>query len=306
MTVSDARPATDITVNLDGLWLLQALLGIARLAPELHGRPYGEPRAAQDWVTQHPELSVLVEQGICDEAGVVRTDITERMAVLAAPDVEVSIMVSQGPLSWATQVSIDDPSTWRAIPDDQLRIVLARRDGRWASGVRAGAHITIDDCPPADAEWLARLVCDGLDSIHQTPPSRMSPVNVPMQEMRDIAEQRTTSGGGLNRDAPLRSLGLKGLALTEVAAALDDPLAEAVLYARAYVDATTVLSESTLSLRDTESGRVALFRMSPVRGSRQEWMAIGPATPAQVRHAVTTVLGSVAVSSWENHERMSS
>ena len=43
------------------------------------------------------------------------------------------------------QMSLDDPATWRAIPDDQLRIVLARRDGRWVSAARAGEDVTIDD-----------------------------------------------------------------------------------------------------------------------------------------------------------------
>ena len=37
MVTDEARSTTDITVNLDGLWLMQALLGIARLAPELRG-----------------------------------------------------------------------------------------------------------------------------------------------------------------------------------------------------------------------------------------------------------------------------
>ena len=74
MDAADSTSTTDITVNLEGLWLLQALLGIAQLAPELMGRPYGAPHN-NNWVTEHPGLAVLVEQGICDEGGVVRADI---------------------------------------------------------------------------------------------------------------------------------------------------------------------------------------------------------------------------------------
>ena len=165
MVVDDVR-STDITVNLDGLWLLQALLGIAGLAPELRGRPYGQPRST-DWLTAHPGLGVLVEQGICDDAGVVRSDIAARMAVLAAPDVEVVVLVSNGPMNVATPVVMDDPATWRAIPDEQLRIVLARRDGRWASAVRAGSSITVDDCGGVDGQRLEGLVREGLDSVHR-------------------------------------------------------------------------------------------------------------------------------------------
>ena len=100
-------------------------------------------------------------------------------------------------------------------------------------------------------------------------------------------------------------MGLRGAVLAELGAALEEPVAEAVLYARAYIDADTAWSQSVLNLRDTASGRVALYRLSPPRGSQQEWMAIAPATPAQIHHALTTVLGSVAVRSWDSHERMS-
>jgi hypothetical protein len=296
--------ATDITVNVDGLWLLQALLGIPRLASELRVRPYGQPRSTE-WVTQHPGLGVLVDQGICDDAGVVRSDIADRMAVLAAPDVEVIVLVSSGRLNWSTPVALEDPATWRAIPDEQLRIVLARRDGRWGSAVRAGSYITIDDCAPADQERLERLVCDALDSIHRVGPARISAVNVPLDDMLGAVTQNSQAGTVAAKQAALRAVGLRGAALAEMQAALDEPLAEAVLYARAYVDAQPACSETVLNLRDTASGRVALYRLSPPHGSRQEWMAVAPATPAHVRHAVTTVVGSVAVRSWDTHERMS-
>jgi len=305
MMVAEHPPATDITVNLDGLWLLQALLGIPRLAPELRGRPYGQPRSTE-WLTEHPGLGVLVDQGICDDAGVVRCDIADRMTVLAVPDVEVIVLVSRGPLNWSTPVVLDDPATWRAVPDDQLRIVLARRAGRWASAVRTGPYITIDDCGPADQERLERLVCDALDSIHHVEPARISAVNVPLDDLCGAVAQHSQAGTTAAKQAALRAVGFRGAALAELGAALDDPVAEAVLYARAYIDAETTWSASVLNLRDTASGRVALFRLSPPHGSRQQWMAVAAATPAQLRHAATTVLGSVAVRSWDAHERMSS
>jgi hypothetical protein len=59
-----------------------------------------------------------------------------------------------------------------------------------------------------------------------------------------------------------------------------------------------------LNLRDTTAGRVALYRLNPAPGSRQEWMAIAPAGPGQIRHGLATVLASVAIRSWATHERM--
>ena len=298
-----ATPTSDITVNLEGLWLLQAMLGISQLAPELRGRPYGQPQSTE-WLTAHPGLAVLVEQGIADEGAVVRSDIAARMKVLATPDVEVILLVSRGPMNVVTPVVMDDPRSWRAIPDGQLRVVLARRDGRWASAVRAGSYITIDDCPGTDQEWVQRLVGEALDSVHRVEPARISAVNVPLDDMRTAIAMHAKADSAAAKLAALRALGLRGGALAELGAALEDPQAEALVYARAHVDIDTVWSQTVLNLRDTASGRVALYRLNPPPGSQQEWLAIAAATPAQVHHALTTVFESVAVRAWASHERM--
>lgn len=306
MTTADITRATsgsDITVNLEGLWLLQAMLGIAQLAPELRGRPYGQAQDSQ-WLTAHPGLAILVEQGIADDGAVVRSDIAARMAILANPDVEIVILVSGGPMNVVTPAVMDDPSTWRAIPDEQLRIVMARRDGRWASAVRAGSLVTIDDCPGTDQEWIERLIVEALDSVHRMEPARISAINVPPEDMRTAVSMHAQADSAAAKMAALRSLGLRGGALAELGAALEDPQAEALAYARAHVDTETVWSETVLNLRDTASGRVALYRLNPPPGTHQEWLAIAPATPAQLHHALTTVFDSVGVRAWASHERM--
>lgn len=298
-----ATPTSDITVNLEGLWLLQAMLGISQLAPELRGRPYGQPQSTE-WLTAHPGLAVLVDQGIADEGAVVRSDIAARMKVLATPDVEVILLVCRGPMNVVTPVVMDEPSTWRALPDEQLRVVLARRDGRWASAVRAGSYITIDDCPGTDQEWVQRLVGEALDSVHRVEPARISAVNVPLDDMRTAIAMHAKADSAAAKLAALRALGLRGGALAELGAALDDPQAEALVYARAHVDIDTVWSQTVLNLRDSASGRVALYRLNPPPGSQQEWLTIAPATPAQLHHALTTVFDSVGVRAWASHERM--
>jgi hypothetical protein len=294
---------TDITINVEGLWLLQALLGIEQLAPELMGRPYGAPRN-NNWVTEHPGLAVLVDEGISDEGGVVRADIVDRMAILAAADVEVVIMVGGGPMAVTVAMDLEDPSTWQAIPEEQLRIILARRGSRWASAVRTGTQITIDDCAAVDQTRLEQLVVEALDSVHQVPPASISAINVPLDDMLGAASAHRDAGTPAAKAAALRAVGLRGAALAEIGVALEDPIAEAVMFARAYVDAEIMWSDSVLNLRDTPSGRVALYRLNPPPGGQQEWMTIAPATPAQINHAVTTVIDSVRVRKWTDHERM--
>jgi hypothetical protein len=249
-------------------------------------------------------LAVLVDQGIADDAAVVRSDIAARMAVLASPDVEVIVLVCHGPMNVVTPMVLDDPSTWRAIPDEQLRIVLARRDGRWASAVRAGSYVTIDDCPGTDQQWLERLIVEALDSVHRVGAAQFSAVNIPLDDMRAAITMHAQAGSAAAKMAALRALGLRGGALAELGAALEDPQAEALAYARAHVDTDTVWSQTVLNLRDTASGRVALYRLNPPPGSQQEWLTVAPATPAQLHHALTTVFDSVGVRAWASHERM--
>jgi EspG family len=303
MSIDTSDVLGDVTVNLNALWLLQALLGIPTLAPELRARPYGAARS-DDWVPQHPGVDLLRDQGLVDARGQVIDKLAQRLHVLAAPDVEVAIMVSRdGPLTTA-QIRLDDPATWRAIPDDQLRIVLARRDGRWVSAARAGDDITIDDVDGGGAEWLSSVVLGLLDAVHPATPSRMPAINVAVDEIMAIAAERANSPADApGRDASLRMLGVKGAALAELADVLDHPAAEAVLYGRAYVDGQMRFGQSVLDVRDTDAGRVVLYRMAAVRGSDQDWMTIAPATAAQAEQGVRSALASVDVPNWAEHRR---
>ena len=257
------------------------MLGISQLAPELRGRPYGQPQSTE-WLTAHPGLGVLVDQGIADEGAVVRSDVAERMAVLASPDVEVVVLVSRGPMSVVTPVVMDDPSTWRAIPMSSCALCSPAATAAGPPRCATGSYITVDDCPGTDQEWLGRLVVEALDSVHRVEPARISAVNVPLDDMRAAVSMHAQAGSTAAKMAALRSLGLRGAALAEVGAALEDAQAEALVYARAHVDTDVVWSQTVLNLRDTASGRVALFRLNPPPGSQQQWMAIAPATPAQL------------------------
>ena len=53
-----------------------------------------------------------------------------------------------------------------------------------------------------------------------------------------------------------------------------------------------------LDVRDTDAGRVVIYRMAAVRGSAQDWMTIAPATAAQAEQGVRSALASVDVPDW--------
>lgn len=304
MSIDTPDVLGDVTVNLNALWLLQARLAIPTLAPELRVRPYGAARS-DDWLPQHPGFEELHEQGLVDAGGEVIEALAQRLHVLAAPDVEVAILLSRGGPLTAAQMRLDDPSTWRAVPDDQLRIVLARRENRWVSAARAGEDITIDDVAGGDTEWLASVVTGVLDGLHPAAPSRMPAVNIALDEITAIATERAgLPADSPARDAGLRTLGVKGAALAELAELIDHPVAEAVLYGRAYVDGQMRTGASVLDVRDTDAGRVVLYRMAAVRGSAQDWMTIAPATAAQAEAGVRSALASVDVPNWVEHRRV--
>jgi len=301
----DSPTLGDVTVNLDGLWLLQALLGIPNLAPELNAVPYG---AGPDdsWLDQHPGLEVLRTEGLVDTDRQVAPALAQRIQVLATPDVEVAMRVSRGPMDWTPLVDLDDPATWLAIPEEQLRVVLARRDGRWVSAVRGGDQVTINDVAVEDggAEWLRSVALGILDGLHPCEPAIMTPLTLPLEDIAKAAAERAELPEGAPRDAPLRAIGLSGATLAQLAILLEDPLMDAVIYARAYDDTRVDYSAAMLNLRDTEAGRVVAHRMTAVRGSTQDWMSFAPATGPAVEQAIRTVLTSLPIARWESHRRM--
>lgn len=306
LSAQPAEPIADVTVNLHGMWLLQAMLDIATMPPELSTVPYGAPRDST-WISGDPRIEQLQEAGVVGGDGHVIPAVANRLRVLAAPDVEVAILIARGSLSWKGRIDVTDPSTWRRdIPDNQLQIVLARRDGRWVSAARSGDDITIDDVgfDGGSAMWLRDIILDQLDAIHPVDPSRIAPMNLPYEDILSAAAQRAAAGEDpQQREVPLRALGVPPAAAAELGALLDEPVIEAVLYARAHTDARSDTGATALNLRDTEHGRVALYQMLAPRGSTQDWMVIAPGSASQILQGIRTVLSSLNVRDWESHQR---
>ncbi|EUA35434.1 espG family protein [Mycobacterium xenopi 3993] len=100
---------TDITVNVEGLWLLQALLDIRHVAPELRCRPFVSTES-MDWLNEHPGMEVMREQGIVVEDKV-NDQVAERMRVLAAPDLEVIALLSRASCATASSNQRRDRSS---------------------------------------------------------------------------------------------------------------------------------------------------------------------------------------------------
>ena len=306
MLTMSTEPAEAVTVSVEALWILQALLDIPTLPPELRSLPYG-PAHNNDWLSADPRVEALQHNGVVGPNREVVEAVAQRLHALAVPDVEIVILISHGQIQWPGPIDVEDPDTWKlTVPAEQLSVVLARRDGRWVSGVRGGEHITIDDVDGAAGfERVADIVTGLFDAFVPGGPSRLVAMNLPFEDLRSAARERERIGaGGLGSDAPLRGLGIPPAAVPELAELIDDPSAELVVYARAHTDARVSSSVCTLDVRSTPAGRVLLYRMPARPGASQDWMTVTPATPPQIAHGMQAVLSSLNVSNWAHHRRM--
>jgi EspG family len=293
---------TDITVNVDGFWMLQALLDIRHVAPELRCRPFVSTDN-NEWLNEHPGMAVMREQGIVvgDE---VQEQVAARMRVLAAPDIEVVGLLSRGKLTYGIVDDENQPPGSREIPENEFRVVLARRANHWVSAVRVGNDITVDDVVVADSTSIASLIMDGLESIHHAEPAAISAVNVPLEEMLEATKSWQESGFNVFSGGDLRRMGIGAATVAALGQALSDPAAEVAVYARQYRDDAKGPSASVLSLKDGSGGRIALYQQARTAGSGEAWLAICPATPQLVQVGVKTVLDTLPYGEWKTHSRV--
>ncbi|HUB55669.1 MAG: ESX secretion-associated protein EspG [Acetobacteraceae bacterium] len=301
----DQTTRTDITVNVEGFWMLQALLDIRHVAPELRCRPFVSTDS-MDWLNQHPGMAVMREQGIVT-GDAVEESIAARMRVLAAPDLEIVALLSRGKLLYGVKEKEEGEEEQvgsRDIPDNEFRVLLARRGSHWVSAVRVGDEITVDDVSVADTASIAALVFDALESIHHADPAAINAVNVPLEEMLEITKAWQSSGFNVFSGGDLRRLGISAATVAALGQALSDPAAEAAVYARQYKDDAKAPSASVLSLKDGSGGRIAMYQQARTAGSNEAWLAICPATPQLVQVGVKTVLETLPYGEWKTHSRV--
>jgi len=306
MLTMSTEPAEAATVDVEALWVLQAMLDIPTLPPELRSLPYGAART-KDWLSVDPRIDTLQRNGLVGPNRTVVEAVADRLQALAVPDVEIVILLSHGEIHWPGPIDVDDPETWKlTAPQEQLSVVLARREGHWVSGVRGGEHITLDDVDgAAGLAWIADIVISLFDAFVPGEPSRLVAMNLPFDDLRAAARERTRIGeANPGHDLPLRALGVPPAAVAELAELIDSPAAEAVVYARVHTDTRVSSSSCTLDVRATPAGRVVLYRMPPRLGASQDWMTITPATAIQVTQGLQAVLNSLNVSDWTRHRRM--
>ena len=226
---------TDITVNVDGFWMLQALLDIRHVAPELRCRPFVSTDSI-DWLNEHPGHGGHARAGHRRRRRGARAGRRSNAgARRARPRSRRPAVAGQTALRRRRTTRTSRPGS-RDIPDNEFRVVLARRGQHWVSAVRVGNDITVDDVAIADSASIAALVFDALESIHHAEPAAINAVNVPLEEMLEATKAWQESGFNVFSGGDLRRMGISAATVAALGQALSDPAAEVAVYARQYRD----------------------------------------------------------------------
>src|SRR6202022_834399 len=143
----------------------------------------------------------------------------------------------------------------RDIPDNEFRVLLARRGQHWVSAVRGGDENHGGEVAVPQPTPIATLIFDALESIHHAEPAAINAVNVPLDEMIEITKAWQSSGFNVFSGGDLRRVGISAATVAALGPALSDPAAEAAIYARQYRDDDKAPSASVLSLKDGSGGR---------------------------------------------------
>ena len=279
-----------LTTTPNGVWVLQALLGVETLPVALRLRPF-IPSLYDDSVVvattagpvpvaQTAEHASLVAAGVIDAAGAVDGTVRDWMTVLSRAERQV-VMAIRGP----------DPATvGDASPTVQERVLVVCRHRRWlAMAARDGDEVVFDAVGESEhPDQQVELICNAmLPAFGDADPADIEGVNVPAELMYTTLNNAAPHG----HDVLVPALARLGLAppLPEVltAAARFDESAMAVV---SLIDTgvSTTVHPRVLTVADTAYGRVSITTSASADG--KEWLTIWPATLAGLRDELTTLL----------------
>jgi hypothetical protein len=281
-----------LTTTPNGVWVLQALLGVETLPVALRLRPFipslydesviVDTTAGPVPVAQTAEYASLVAAGVIDTAGAVDDIVRDWMTVLSRAERQVVLAIRR-----------PDPATvGDGSPTVQERVLAVCRHRRWlAMAARDGDEVVIDAVGESEQpDQQAELICNVmLPAFGDADPADIEGVNVPAELMYSTLNNAAPHG----HDVLASTLARLGLAppLTEVltAAARFDESAMAVV---SVIDTgvTTQVHPRVLTVADTAYGRVSITTSASADG--KEWMTIWPATVAGLRDELATLLAA--------------
>lgn len=283
-----------LTTTVEGLWALQALLGIESMPIALRLKPF-IPSVHEDLVVettagpvpmqQTAEYLSLVQAGVIDAQGRVDDVVRDWMTVLGRPDRQVMLVVRRP----AGEITDDDGVRTPAVHE---RVLVVCRHKRWMAMVaRDGSEVVVDavgesDDPATQVTLMSQPI---LAAFGEAPAADIEGINIPA----DLLQTTMERSAGHGREAILTAMGRLGLqpAQAEIvaAAARHDESAMAVVAVIDHGISSTV-HDRVLTVADTEYGRVSMTTTMSVDGKK--WMSIWPAHQAALAADLSDLLAA--------------
>jgi len=279
-----------LTTTPNGVWVLQALLGVETLPLALRLQPFipslyddaliVSTTAGPVPVRNTAEYASHVAAAVIDAAGGVDDTVRDWMTVLGRAERQVVLAIRR-----------PDPQTAGAeSPTVQERVLVVCRHRRWmASAARDGEEVVIDAVGESDdpAEQV-ELICNALvPAFGHAEAADIEGVNLPADLMYSTLDGAAPHG----RDALIQALGRLGIQspLTHVLSSVAD-FGDSAMAVVSIIDSGVSQQHHPriLTVADTELGRVSITTTTSADG--REWMTIWPTTMAGLRDDLTTLL----------------
>jgi hypothetical protein len=286
----------DLTTTPNGIWMLQALLGVEKMPTALRLRPFipsvdGDGTVATEigdvpW-SQTAEYNSLAAAGVIDEAGRVDGAVRDWMAVVSRPQREVLVVIRRPkPLDGSVPEGEEPP----ALIDERV-MSICQRD-RWLAMIaRSGDEIVL--APLGEAarnDERTDLICDTvLHAFSRGEAAAISGFNVPSATFESTLKENVPKGRPVLA-AALARLGLSPDQVTVLSAACH--LDESAMAVVSVIDhgIQNHFHPDVISVVDSELGRITISHTAGPDGTR--WTSIWPTSEEALRHDLVKLLNS--------------
>ena len=286
----------DLTTTPNGIWMLQALLGVEKMPTALRLRPFipsvdGDGTVATElgdvpW-SQTAEYNSLAAAGVIDRDGRVDDAVRDWMAVVGRPQREVLVVIRRPkPLDGPVPDDEDAP----ALIEERVMSICQRE--RWLALIaRSGDEVVI--APIGEAarnDEQIDLICDTLmHAFSRGEAATISGFNVPSATFESTLKENVPKGRHVLA-AALARLGLSPDQVAVLSAACH--LDESAMAVVSVIDhgIKDHFHPDVISVIDSEFGRITISHTTGPDGTR--WTSIWPTSAEGLRQDLAKLLNS--------------
>ncbi len=286
----------DLTTTPNGIWILQALLGVEKMPTALRLRPFipsvdGDGLVATElgdvpW-SQTAEYNSLAAAGVIDQHGRVDDAVRDWMAVVGRPQREVMLVIRRPKPG---DGSAPDGEDVPALIEERV-MSICQRD-RWLAMIaRSGDEVVL--APLGEAarnDEQVDLICDTvLHAFSRGEAAAISGFNVPSATFESTLKENAPKGRAILASA-LARIGLSPdqVAVLSTACQLDESAMGVVTVIERGIQ--DHFHPDIVSVVDSDLGRITISHTTGPDGTR--WTSVWPTSPEALRQDLAKLLNS--------------